>query len=102
MRQPSRVLYITYTSPVPAKIGPSRRHYHILDQLSRFYELHSLSMGKQWEADLFSDAFGNRVAGFDYAIVRPRAKLKFIRKVWRTLTARCDFLPPHRSDLRKL
>src|ERR1039457_3783025 len=106
MRRPSRVLYITHTSPVPAKLGPSRRHYHILDQLSRFYEVHLLSLGKQSEADMFDSIFADRVAGFDYALTRPitrqRPATKFLRKVWRTLTSRCDFLPVLQPNLRRL
>ena len=41
-RGPSRVLYIAYASPVPSRLGPARRHYHVLEQLARFYDVHSL------------------------------------------------------------
>jgi glycosyltransferase involved in cell wall biosynthesis len=106
MRRPSRVLYITYTSPVPAKLGPSRRHYHILDQLSRFYEVHLLSLGNQAEAKMLKATFGDRIAGFDYALIRPQTRqrmaIKFAHKVWRTLTFRCDFLPVLQPNLRRL
>jgi glycosyltransferase involved in cell wall biosynthesis len=106
MKRVSHVLYVTYTSPVPAKLGPSRRHYHILDQLSRFYEVHLLSLGKQSEADMFRAAFADRVAGFDYALTPPitrrRKAIKFARKVWRTVTSRCDFLPVLDPNLRRL
>jgi glycosyltransferase involved in cell wall biosynthesis len=102
IRRPSRILYISHTSPVPAKLGPSRRHYHILDQLSRFYEVHLLSSGKRSEAEMFSATFADRVAGFDFAIGQERVATKFMRKVWRTLTSRCDFLPVLDPNLRRL
>ncbi len=102
MRRPSRILYITHTSPVPAKIGPSRRHYHILDQLSRFYDVHLLSLGTQSEAEMFSATFADRVTGFDYALPRRKGTTKFIRKAWRTFTSRCDFLPVVEPNLRRL
>jgi polysaccharide biosynthesis protein PslH len=102
MTRPSRILYITHTSPVPAKIGPSRRHYHILDQLSRFYDVHLLSLGTQSEAEMFSATFAHRVTGFDYALPRRKGATKFIRKTWRTFTSRCDFLPVVEPNLRRL
>jgi glycosyltransferase involved in cell wall biosynthesis len=102
MSRPARILYISHTSPVPAKIGPSRRHYHILDQLSRFYEVHLLSLGKPNEVEMFQAEFGDRVGGFDYAQPRRRGAAKFARKVWRTFTFRCDFLPVVEPNLRRL
>src|SRR5215831_15294308 len=102
MSRPSRVLYITHTSPIPAKIGPSRRHYHILDQLSRFYEVHLLSQGTKTQAEMFESGFKDRVAGVDYAVKQHSRASTFIRKAWRTLTGRCDFLPVVEPSLRSL
>jgi polysaccharide biosynthesis protein PslH len=102
MSRPSRVLYITHTSPVPAKIGPSRRHYHILGQLSRFYEVHLLSLGTQTQAEMFDAGLKNRVAGYDYALSQYSGTGKFVRKARRTLTGRCDFLPVLEPSLRSL
>jgi glycosyltransferase involved in cell wall biosynthesis len=102
MRRPSRILYITHTSPVPAKIGPSRRHYHVLDQLSRFYDVHLLALGTQSEAEMFRETFADRVTGFDYAVPLRKGASKFTRKAWRTFTSRCDFLPVAEPNLRRL
>jgi polysaccharide biosynthesis protein PslH len=102
MTGPSRVLYISHTSPVPAKLGPSRRHYHILDQLSRFYEVSLLSLGTQVQAEMFASTFAGRVAGFDFAWARLRGARKFMRKVGQTSTSRCDFLPVLEPNLRRL
>src|SRR5262249_42974463 len=102
MSRPSRVLYITHTSPIPAKIGPSRRHYHIMDQLSRFYEVHLLSLGTKTQAEMFESGFKDQVAGFDYVVTHHTKSGKFIRKAWRTLTERCDFLPAVEPNLKSL
>lgn len=55
---------------------------------------------------MFETAFGDRVAGFNYALTPPRTRkrtaFKFIRKVGRTLTLRCDFLPTVDPNLRRL
>jgi polysaccharide biosynthesis protein PslH len=102
MNGPSRVLYISHSSPVPAKLGPSRRHYHILDQLSRFYEVHLLCLGTQLQAEMFAAAFAGRIAGFDFALTRQRGATKVIRKVWQTSTSQCDFLPVLEPNLRRL
>jgi polysaccharide biosynthesis protein PslH len=95
-----RVLYICATSPVPSKIGPSRRHYHILAQLIRFYDVHVLSLGTRTEAALFAKEFGHQVTGFDYALIRRSYGATVVRKLWLTLTGRCDFLPSRDSRLR--
>jgi glycosyltransferase involved in cell wall biosynthesis len=102
MRDPSRILYISHTSPVPAKIGPSRRHYHILDQLARFYDVHLLSLGTPSEEEMFREAFKYRVPDFDYSAVRHGKEVRFMQKVWRTLTWRCDFLPVLEPNLHRL
>ena len=102
MRRLSRILYISHTSPVPAKIGPSRRHYHILDQLARFYDVHLLSLGTPSEEEMCREAFANRVHNFHYSGVQHGKKVRFIQKVWRTLTWRCDFLPVLEPSLHRL
>jgi glycosyltransferase involved in cell wall biosynthesis len=102
MRNPSRILYISHTSPVPAKIGPSRRHYHILDQLARFYDVRLLSLGMKSEEEMFREAFAKRVPRFHYATVQQGKNVRFMLKVWRTLTWRCDFLPVFEPNLRRL
>jgi polysaccharide biosynthesis protein PslH len=96
----ARILYITHTSPVPAKIGPARRHYHVLAQLCRFYDVHLLFLGSSHEADAFAREFDERVTGFTYATRAARGGRKVARKLLRTLTARCDFLPVLEPDFR--
>ena len=100
--RPSRILYISHTSPVPAKIGPSRRHYHILEQLSRFYQVHLLCLGKKSEERGFEATFGDRVDGFDFALSGRTTATKFLRKIWQTSTSQCDFLPVLDPNLRRL
>jgi glycosyltransferase involved in cell wall biosynthesis len=102
MTRPSRILYISHTSPVPAKIGPSRRHYHILDQLARFYDVHLLSLGMPSEEQMFRETFADRVPNFHYAAVQHRREIRLTRKLWRTLTGRCDFMPVLEPNLRRL
>jgi polysaccharide biosynthesis protein PslH len=102
MKRPSRVLYISHASPVPSKIGPSRRHYHMLDQLSRFYEVHLLSLGTERQSEIFDATFADRIAGFDFALTRRKKVTTFVRKVWRTSTSQCDFLPVLEPNLRRL
>src|SRR2546423_1554157 len=102
MKHPSRILYISHTSPVPAKIGPSRRHYHILDQLARFYDVHLLSLGMPAEEVMFREAFADRVPNFHYAAVQYAKEIRYVRKVWRTLTWRCDFSPVLEPNLCRL
>src|SRR5215470_17924733 len=101
MKPPGRILYITHASPVPAKIGPSRRHYHILDQLLRFYEVHLLSLGTPEQERLFAATLGSRVSRFNFAYPRHRGAHKFLRKVWRTARRECDFVPVHEPNLRR-
>jgi glycosyltransferase involved in cell wall biosynthesis len=100
--QASRVLYISFTSPVPSKIGPSRRHYHILGQLLRFYDVQVLSIGRRTDQQLFEKEFGDKVIRFDYAMSEQPRALKYIRKSWLTLTRQCDWLPARNRTLRKL
>jgi polysaccharide biosynthesis protein PslH len=101
MRGTSKVLYIAHSSPVPAKIGPSRRHFHILQQLSRFYDVHLLSLGSRSDAEMFRAAFDQRISFYEYAIVQQKRTARVGRKLWRTLTLRCDFLPVVDAPLRR-
>jgi glycosyltransferase involved in cell wall biosynthesis len=100
MARGSRILYITHASPVPAKLGPARRHYHILDQLSRFFDVHLLSLGEPHEREACAREFAGRVASFTYASRGPTA-VKVCRKLLRTATGRCDFMPTVEPALRR-
>ncbi|MEP7001612.1 MAG: glycosyltransferase [bacterium] len=89
----SRILYITSSSPVPAKLGPARRNYHILQQLCRYYDVAHLSLGSRSDEQMYAREFAERVV--DHAFVAPRAgpRRKAAQRVWRTITGRCDFTP---------
>jgi len=89
----SRVLYIAYASPVPTRLGPARRHYHVLDQLARFYDVHFLCVGDDSEAEAFARHFGDRVPGFTFVPRSAGLRRRHARKLGRTLLGRCDFLP---------
>jgi glycosyltransferase involved in cell wall biosynthesis len=99
--RPSRILYITYAAPAPARLGPARRHYHVLDQLSRFYEVHLASTAEPSEALSCADHFRGRVASFHFSPPRHRRR-GHARKVLRTIAGRCDFLPVLDPGLRRL
>ena len=68
--RPARVLYVCYAAPVPPKLGPARRHYHILDQLSRFYEVDLVASGGPSEAELFARDLGRRVSRVEFVPAR--------------------------------
>jgi polysaccharide biosynthesis protein PslH len=99
--RPSRILYISAVPPIPAKIGPARRNFHVIEQLSRFYDVSVLSLAK---VDI-SESFGNeltKITASRFVLARAGPKARFLRKVWRTLTRRCDFLPAVEPGLRRL
>jgi glycosyltransferase involved in cell wall biosynthesis len=87
------VLYVSACSPVPAKLGPARRNYHMLHQLTRFYDVSVLSVGTPEQALRFRGDMRDRTTAIEF--VRPfwHPTLKYARKIWRTATGRCDFLP---------
>jgi glycosyltransferase involved in cell wall biosynthesis len=89
----SRVLYIAYASPAPTRLGPARRHFHVLQQLARFYEVHFLCIGDASEAEACERQFGADVRAFTFVPRSPGRRRRHARKVARTLLGRCDFLP---------
>lgn len=89
----SHILYITSSSPIPAKIGPARRNYHILQQLCRFYDVTHLCLGSRTEAELFAHEFAERVPNHTFVHPRNGPRRKVAHKIWRTMTGRCDFAP---------
>ncbi|MCU0650437.1 MAG: glycosyltransferase family 4 protein [Gemmatimonadaceae bacterium] len=101
-REPSRLLYVASAPPVPSKIGPARRNFHVIDQLSRFYDVTVLAPGSALDASRFADALGRKVAGVHFAPVRLSASRKFAWKIWRTACGRCDFVPAGEAALRRL
>jgi glycosyltransferase involved in cell wall biosynthesis len=98
---PSRVLYIAYASPVPSRLGPARRHYHVLEQLARFYDLSFLCMGDRIEAEAVERQFGDRLQDYWFVPRSAGRGRRHARKVARTMTGRCDFLPALEHGLRQ-
>ena len=97
----SRVLYIAYASPVPSRLGPARRHFHVLEQLARFYDVHFLCVGDGHEAEAFGRHFGARVSGFTFVPRSAGLRRRHARKLALTLLGRCDFLPALEPALRQ-
>jgi len=91
--RPSRVLYICYASPMNGRLGPARRHFHMVEQLSRFYDLHVLSIGATSDAMALTRRFRSRVSHATFVAPARSAVPKHVRKFWRTLRGDCDFLP---------
>jgi polysaccharide biosynthesis protein PslH len=89
----SHILYISHVPPVPAKLGPARRNYHVIDQLSRFYDVSVLSIGTQEKAELFASELADRVSQWEFVAPSGGRRQQLVRKLWRTLRGRCDFLP---------
>jgi glycosyltransferase involved in cell wall biosynthesis len=102
VRKGCRILYICYASPAHTRLGPARRHYHVLDQLCRFYDVDLLSLGAPSDATVLAREFGGRIRGYAFAPRSGGAGRTFARKAWRTLTGRCDFLPAQEPALRRL
>ena len=101
-REPASVLYVCHACPVPARLGPARRHYHLLQQLTRFYDVHVVTLADEAEREAFAATFGDRVARFHVAPRQETRPWKFLRKSYRTLNAQCDFLPAVHPGLRRL
>jgi glycosyltransferase involved in cell wall biosynthesis len=99
---PSRVLYVASSSPVPSKIGPARRNFHMLRQLARFYDVSLLTIGSSRDATRFAEALDTVVPVAHFAPSHWGTSRRHAWKVWRTLTQRCDFVPTHEPGLRAL
>ena len=96
----SRILYISGTPLVPSKLGPARRNHHILQQLSRFYETVVLTVGLPTDARSIVSSCSGLVADVIVVPARHESPSKVLRKLWRTATGRCDFLPVLEPALR--
>jgi glycosyltransferase involved in cell wall biosynthesis len=99
--RPSRILYISYASPMNGRLGPARRHYHMVEQLSRFYDLRVLSTGAPCDSVALTQRFGGRVSHATFVAPARPAVPKHARKLWRTLRGVCDFLPAAEPALRR-
>jgi glycosyltransferase involved in cell wall biosynthesis len=95
----SRVLFISGPALVPAKIGPARRNHHILQQLSRFYDVTVIATGAPEDADLIRSSCDGRVAKLILVPMSRRIHERFLLKIWRTATGRCDYLPALQPEL---
>ena len=97
----SRVLYIAYASPVPSRLGPARRHYHVLEQLARFYDVHFLCVGDAARPRPSSATSAIGCAASPSCRVRP-AFAGATPGSWRgRCMGRCDFLPALEPALRQ-
>jgi glycosyltransferase involved in cell wall biosynthesis len=85
---------------VPAKIGPARRNHHILEQISRHYEVTVVAVGLPEHADAIVSGLGGRIAKLILVPPKHDAREKFLYKLWRTATGRCDYLPAVQQSLR--
>ena len=97
----SRILYITHAAPAPARLGPARRHFHLLDQLSRFYDVRLVSLADEGEADACARHFAGRVTDLSFVPRRGARRWRHLRKLSRSLNGRCDFLPALEPRLRR-
>jgi polysaccharide biosynthesis protein PslH len=97
----SRVLYISFASPVPSKLGPARRNYHVLEQLTRLYDVSLLSLGTPAQAERFAAEFQGRILRVEFVPPHFRRSGKMLRMVGRTITGRCDFTPALDRNLRR-
>jgi glycosyltransferase involved in cell wall biosynthesis len=100
-RPPSRVLYISFASPVPSKLGPARRNYQVIRQLSRFFDVSVLSPGTPDDAASFARELGERVRAFEFVPRTGGRARTILRRIWRTARGRCDFLAGLDPALRR-
>ena len=98
--RPSRILYVSGTAIVPSKIGPARRNYHILEQLSRHYDVTVVALGSPEHAEAIVSGLGGRIAKLILVPPKYDTRARFLYKLWRTATGRCDYLPALYPGLR--
>ena len=97
----SRILYVSGTPLVPSKLGPARRNHHMLEQLSRFYDVAAITVGGPQDRELLAAAFGDRIRQLTVVPSHVGPPLKFVRKAWRTALGKCDFLPVLEPELQR-
>lgn len=96
----SRALYVSVAPLVPPKLGPTRRDYHIAEQLSRFCDLSVVTTGPPEAAAAMQTLFGARLHRIVCVPPHRSRGAKVAVKVWRTASGRCDFLPVLEPALR--
>jgi glycosyltransferase involved in cell wall biosynthesis len=96
----SRLLYISGTPLLPSKIGPARRNHHIVEQLSRFYDVAVIAVDSSDDRGVVNAACARGLTDVALVAPGPRHVPKVIRKAWLTATGRCDFLPALEPALR--
>ena len=94
-----KILYISASPLVPSKLGPARRNHHIVDQLSRFYDVSVLAIGRGVDREAFLQSC-RRVSRCVFVPARHNTRLKSLLKAWQTARGRCDFLPALEPGLR--
>jgi len=97
----SRLLYVSGRPLAPCKLGPARRNHHVVEQLSRFYDVAVIAVATPDGRFVLDGARAAAVG--DLTLVRParRPLPKYVCKAWRTATRRCDFLPAFEPELRR-
>jgi glycosyltransferase involved in cell wall biosynthesis len=95
----SRLLYVAGTPLVPPKIGPARRNYHVVEQLSRFFDVTVAAFGEPSHELALRAAIRSPLSHVTLVAARPSPS-KFVRKLWHTARGRCDYLPAYDAGLR--
>ena len=97
----SRVLYVSGQPLVPSKLGPARRNHHVIAQLSRFYQVSVVGIGEDADAATLRAGCPGSLDDVRFVRARRSSNLKFVYKVWRTASGRCDFVPAGEPALRR-
>ena len=76
---------------VSARIGPSRRHYHVLEETLKRHDVTVLSLGTAADAAAFDECFGARVVAARVRANSRRRAVNALRCGWYLATGRSDF-----------
>jgi glycosyltransferase involved in cell wall biosynthesis len=66
-----RLVTVFHAPPYPPDLGPSRRHYHVLEQLAARHDVSVVSFGTDADRRLFDQHFGDRC---EEAVFVPRTR----------------------------
>ncbi len=96
-----RLLMVFHASPYPRELGPARRHFHLLTEMSSRHQVSVVSYGTLEQERAFRARF--QASCDDIEFVRDdRARwMKGAHKAWLTLRGCTDFLPVHNAELQR-